>query len=58
MGLNMDAKKLKEVVDDYPAWKGNSYAIAALVAAAQREESAQMAEAEGQQDLADRIRAG
>ena len=54
----MDARKLKELVDDYSQWRGNSYTLAALIAAAQRDEDADKAEAVGQVELADQIRGG
>jgi len=54
----MDARALKELVDDYGQWRGNVFTLAAIVAAAQREIDAVKAEEAGQPDLAVQIRAG
>jgi hypothetical protein len=52
----MNAKDLKAIVDDYPRWRGNSYALATIIAEAQRDETLQKIEEAGQQELADQIR--
>lgn len=52
----MDAKQIKAAVDDFGQWKGNAYTLASIVAQAQRESDAVLAEAAGQQELADNIR--
>ena len=52
----MDAKRIKQLVDDFPQWKGDSYRLAALVAAEQKENDALLAEQAGAQEVADQIR--
>jgi hypothetical protein len=52
----MDAKQIKLIVDDFPQWSGNTYKLAALVAEKQRDSDAELLEAEGQQELADKVR--
>jgi hypothetical protein len=53
----MTSKELIELVADFGAWQGNTYALAVLVAQRQREDDAAIAESNGQQEVADLIRA-
>jgi hypothetical protein len=52
----MDAKDIKAIVDDFSQWRGNSYALAALVADAQKEADAAIAEFMEQPVVAEAIR--
>ena len=53
----MTSKDIIELVADFAAWQGNTYALAVLVAQRQREDDALIAEANGQMEVADLIRA-
>jgi phage protein U len=56
-GVDMTNKEIIELVADFPAWQGNTYALAVLIAQRQREDDAVLAEGMGQQEVADSIRA-
>jgi hypothetical protein len=53
----MTSKRILELVKDIPMWNGDVYKLAMLVATEQREDDAVKAEAAGNQELADAIRA-
>jgi hypothetical protein len=53
----MTSKEIIELVADFSAWQGNTYSLAVLIAQRQREDDAAIAEANGQQEVADAIRA-
>jgi hypothetical protein len=53
----MTSKEIIELVADFGAWQGNTYSLAVLIAQRQREDDAAIAEANGQQETADAIRA-
>lgn len=54
----MTPQEVKEVVDDFASWSGNAYTLAMLVYRRQQDDDAVKAEAAGQPDLAEQIRAG
>ena len=54
----MEAQSLLKIVQDMPAWRGDVYRLATLVAEAQKEESAAVAENAGFTEAADLIRQG
>lgn len=53
----MTNKDLIALVSDFAAWSGNTYTLAVLISQRQREDDAAIAEANGQQEVADAIRA-
>ncbi len=53
----MTNKALLELVNNFPSWGGNTFTLAMQILQRQREDDAQLAEAAGQQELADAIRA-
>jgi hypothetical protein len=53
----MTSNEIIELVADFSAWQGNTYSLAVLIAQRQREDDAVIAEANGQQESADAIRA-
>lgn len=52
----MITKQLLDIVSDFEAWRGDTYRLAALVAAAQQEADAQIAESDGATTTAAKIR--
>ncbi len=54
----MDARKVKELVEDFSRWRGNSYTLATLVLEAAREEWAAKLEAAEMPEAAALIREG
>ena len=53
----MTNKEIIDLVSEFSAWQGNAYTLAILISQQQREDDAAIAEASGQQEVADSIRA-
>jgi hypothetical protein len=56
MGLNMDAKRILEIVSDMSMWRGDVYKLAYAIAGEQREAASIIAEEAGHPDVAELIR--
>lgn len=52
----MDLVAIKTLVNDFSQWRGDTFRLAALVAAAQRERDIACLEAEGHTDAAEFLR--
>ena len=52
----MEAKQILEIVQDFTQWKGDSYRLAYLIADAQKEAAAKIAEEHDELEIADMIR--
>lgn len=52
----MNAKDIKNIVDDFRQWQGNTYTLAVLIAEAQKEADAEIAEQYSQPGVAEQIR--
>ena len=52
----MTNKDVLDVVNNFPSWGGNTFTLAMMLVQKQREDDAQLAEAMGQQEVADAIR--
>lgn len=52
----MQAKQILEIVNDFGRWKGNSFALATIIAQETKEQAASIAEQNGATEIADLIR--
>lgn len=52
----MNLKDVKDIVDVFPSWNGNTFTLAALLVEAQKEFDAGLAESMGSVEIADAIR--
>ena len=53
----MNLKDVKDIVDDFQSWNGNTFTLAALLVEAQKKFDAELAESMGSVEVADAIRA-
>lgn len=53
----MNAKEVRDLVNDLSQWGGNAYTLAMRIAERQREDDAQIAESHGQPEVVEAIRA-
>lgn len=52
----MDLQAIKELVNDFSLWKGDTFRLAAMIAAEQRERDVACLEASGHTDAAEFLR--